>query len=85
MALTEREKIDKWKIEERILSNSEITLWLRYEDDEVVDFRWKTENDSDFKHSSRCIEFYERNSEKLYGSDVAKIATAIDFYNQFNK
>ena len=42
MALSEREKIDKWTIEERIMSKGDITLWLKYEENEIVDFRWKT-------------------------------------------
>ena len=84
MALSEREKLDKWSIDERIMSNGNITLWLKYEEGEVVDFRWKTTDDVDFKYSKRCVEFFIKNSDKLYGCDVAKIETAIDFYNQFN-
>jgi len=84
MALSEREKIDKWSLDERIMSKDDITLWLKYEENEIIDFRWKSKDDLEFKHSSRCVEFFFKNSEKLYGSDVAKIETAIDFYNQFN-
>lgn len=84
MALSEREKLDKWSINERVLSNEKITLRLKYEDNEIVDFSWKKKDDLEFTHSKRCVEFFMNNSEKLYGSDVAKIETAIDFYNQFN-
>ena len=84
MALSEREKIDKWTIEERIMSNGNISLWLKYEENEIVDFRWKTGYDPEFIHSKRCVDFFFKNADKLYGSDVAKIETAIDFYNQFN-
>lgn len=84
MALSEREKMDKWSLDERIMSNGNITLWLKYEENEIVDFRWKTESDSEFIHSKRCVDFFFKNADKLYGSDVAKIETAIDFYNQFN-
>lgn len=85
MRLSEREKIDKWVVEERILSKDNLTVWLKYEDDEVVDFRWKFGEDIEFKHSSECVQFFQNNSEKLYGCDVAKVETAIDFYNQFSK
>jgi hypothetical protein len=84
MALSEREKMDKWTVNERIMTKNDLTLWLKYEDDVVADFRWKTKEDVDFKHSDECVQFFKNNSEKLYGCDVAKIETAIDFYNQFN-
>ncbi len=84
MALSEREKIDKWIIEERIMTRGDLTIWLKYEEDEVVDFRWKTAEDEEFKHSLDCVTFFKNNTEKLYGCDVAKIETAIDFFNQFN-
>ena len=84
MALSEREKLDKWIIDERIMTKNDLTLWLKYEEDAVVDFRWKTKEDADFKYSAECVQFFKNNSEKLYGCDVAKIETAIDFYNQFN-
>lgn len=84
MALSEREKIDKWIVDERIMSKDDLTIWLKYEDEEVVDFRWKTKQDTEFKYSAECVKFFKNNSEKLYGCDLAKIETAIDFYNQFN-
>lgn len=84
MALSEREKMDKWTIDERIMTKKDLTLWLKYEDEVVVDFRWKTEKDVEFKQSDDCVQFFKNNSEKLYGCDVSKIETAIDFYNQFN-
>jgi hypothetical protein len=84
MALSEREKIDKWIVDERIMSKDDLTIWLKYEDAEVVDFRWKTTQDAEFKYSAECVKFFKNNSEKLYGCDLAKIETAIDFYNQFN-
>ena len=84
MALSEREKIDKWHINERILSKDDLVIWLKYEEDVVIDFRWKTKEDLEFKHSSECVLFFHNNLDKLYGCDVAKIETAIDFYNQFN-
>tara|TARA_A100001037_G_scaffold303654_1_gene338222 strand:- start:8251 stop:8508 length:258 start_codon:yes stop_codon:yes gene_type:complete len=83
MGLSEREKMDKWHLDERILSKDDLTIWLKYEDDTVVDFRWKTKTDIEFKHSPECVQFFHNNTEKLYGCDVAKIETAIDFYNQF--
>ena len=83
MALSEREKMDKWQLDERILSKDGLTLWLKYEDDEVVDFRWKTKTDIEFQHSTDCVQFFQNNREKLYGTDIAKIETAVDFYNQF--
>ena len=83
MALTEREKMDKWNLDERILSKGNLTLWLKYKDDVVTDFRWKEAPDADFKDSPECVRFFHNNAGKLYGTDVAKIETAIDFYNQF--
>ena len=47
MALSEREKIDKWIVDERIMSKDDLTIWLKYEDEEVVDFRWKTKQDTE--------------------------------------
>lgn len=83
MALSEREKMDKWQIDERIMTKDNLTLWLKYENDEVIDFRWKTDEDEGFIQSEDCVKFFQNNSDKLYGCDVSKIETAIDFYNQF--
>lgn len=89
MAISEREKMEKWTIEERILSKNGLTLWLKYDlndNDKIEDFRWKVENeDNEFIHSPECVNFFHNNSEKLYGCDVEKIATSIDFYRQFKK
>lgn len=84
MALSEREKLEKWKIDERIMTKGDLTIWLKYEDDKIIDFRWKTDTEDGFKHSEECVKFFRNNSDKLYGCDVSKIETAIDFYNQFN-
>jgi hypothetical protein len=81
--LTDREKIDKWIVNERIVSNEVLTIRLKYEDGEISDFSWKSVGEVEFQNSTRCLEFYKNNAERIYGCEITKIATAIDFYNQF--
>ena len=81
--LTDREKIDKWIVNERIVSNEVLTIRLKYEDGEISDFSWKSVDEVEFQNSTRCLEFYKNNAERIYGCEITKIATAIDFYNQF--
>ena len=81
--LTDREKLDKWVVNERIVSNENLTIRLKYENEEISDFSWKTSDAVEFQNSARCLEFYKNNADRLYGCEITKIATAIDFFIQF--